>query len=83
MTTINEEVIELTSDQEIRKDLNLKEKVKFNRNNHFILVDKKLNCKNCTKSYEKSVSSNILKKHVIKKHTICEQMKINEFFKAS
>jgi hypothetical protein len=40
MTTINEEVIELISDQEIRKDFNFKEKVKFNRNNHFILVDK-------------------------------------------
>jgi hypothetical protein len=38
MTTINEEVIQLISDQQIRKSLNFKEKVKFNRtgNNHFI-----------------------------------------------
>ncbi len=40
MTTINEEVIQLISDQQIRKSLNFKEKVKFNRtgNNHLFMI---------------------------------------------
>ncbi len=57
----------------------MKTEKKWNRKDYFIILDNKYKCKNCDKTYNKSISGSILKSHYLKNHQKIKERKITEF----